>query len=333
MKVLILRDKRPGHYNQSEGVVKALGRSQDVCVERIDLDTPKWLRGRLLRLALRWMGVSVPSAMKLLHGVDLAGVSKPDMIVSAGGDTLGANALLARYFGVPNIFIGSLREYRETDFSAVLTIYPDQSARPRHLLSIKPPNFDPAALPQAKPMNAAADINGATISLLLGGSTRSHHWIGEDWDELLLAICAISNAYDVTWRISNSRRTSSVVSDRFKAFGQFYPSVVEFVDCREPDHKPSVALYASDILLVTGDSATMQMEAVAARRPVIAIEPMRREPCRDDDAIIPLVRDGRIVQLTVGKTEWLDFGKFVVSAKPLETDMLETLSKKLTAVL
>ena len=61
------------------------------------------------------------AVLRLGYGLNASRLRGADIVVSAGGDTLAANAAAARLLGVPNIFYGSLRRFKPEDFSLVLT--------------------------------------------------------------------------------------------------------------------------------------------------------------------------------------------------------------------
>ena len=77
----------------------------------------------------------------------LAGAA-PDVIVSAGGNTSFANALLARHFCVPNVFIGSRRRLAASAFAANLTLEPTGEAG-NVVTSVAPSPISPEAIAQS----------------------------------------------------------------------------------------------------------------------------------------------------------------------------------------
>jgi len=332
-KVLVLRDKRPGHFHQSDGVVKALERLWPVEATQIDLAVPRFPRGRPLRAALRLLAANPARALRLVHGLDLATIARPDVIVSAGADTLAANALLARHFAVPNIFIGSLREVPETAVTAVLTIYPSIAARPRHILTLKPPPFEPDAIAPARPIAEVKDLQGATAALFVGGPSGSHDWSAADWDRLEGLIVDAADELGLSWTLTNSRRTPADASDRLARLAAAHPAVDRFVDIREQGAGSATALFAADILVVTEDSATMLMEAVAARRPVVALAPRERRANRDDEAIDALADARRLARLPLASADGATLARAVLGCEPLAENPLDTLAACLREVL
>ncbi|MBB4301153.1 hypothetical protein GGD81_000168 [Rhodobium orientis] len=330
-KVLFLSDSRPGHYHQSEGAIRALKRLVPVTVERVQVKSPGWLRGHRQRQLVSLMSFSPALALRLAHGLDLAAIARPDIIVSAGAETMAANALLARHFAARNIFIGSLREMAEDRFSAVLAIYPSQAVRANHILTLKPPPFEPDDLP-APQRPKGTDLAGLTAALFVGGPSGSHSWGAADWERLETLVRETGRA-GLSWTLTNSRRTPHAASDMLQRLAAEEPSVAGFVDIRAAGAGSAHRLFAADILAVTEDSATMLMEAVAARRPVVALVPERRTATRDDEAIDALEGARRLVRLPLAEADGARFGDAVLAGEPLAENPLDALAEKLRPVL
>jgi len=88
----------------------------------------------ILRLILNHTCMPLPSGLlKLFYEIDDLPDQGCDLIVSTGGKTSFANAWLARWKNVPNIFVGSLRRLSPGHFSVVLTLEPTDNA-PAHLV-------------------------------------------------------------------------------------------------------------------------------------------------------------------------------------------------------
>ena len=295
MRILLLRDARPGHYNQSEGLAAALGRHRAVEVARLAVAPRRLLKGH----ALRWLARSGLPAGPLLgatHGVDPAALARPDLIVSAGSDTLVANVLLTRRFAVPNVFIGSLRGMPPGDFAAVLTIYPSLADGDRVILAAKPTPVDPDRLPPPRPIRSAADLAGATLAVLVGGPTPNHLWAAEDWPRLAGRLAAAAGALGARLRLTTSPRTPPEAA---AAFGRLadHPAVDTVALYGAAPAIPLDHFFSADAIIVTDDSATMVFEAAAARRPTVVLGAPQRRPARDDEAFDALAAAGRIARL------------------------------------
>ncbi len=326
LSLLILADPRPGHFRQSEGVVLALQRRFHVTVTRLHCHPPSLLGARFGRRLLRAAERISPALFDRLCSLDRAAVGTPDLIVSAGADTLAANASLARRLGTANIFIGSLREYPESAFSAVLTIYPSQALRPRHIRTLKPTPFDPDNLPPPRLIVEEAALRGAEAALFVGGPSGTHRWEASDWEALERLVAETGERHGIRWRITTSRRTPADASARLRNLARASDAVLDFIDFAEAGPGSADALFSADILVVTEDSATMAMEAVAARRPVVALCPAGREPSRDDEALDGLVGEGQLARLELDREGAATFAEVVPRLTPFQANPLDRLA-------
>lgn len=248
-----------------------MARLRHVVVARQPVRRPGWLPARVLSYAWN-AGLPPPRILRGVYGIDPAALPRADVVVSAGGDTLAANAAAARLLGVPNVFYGSLRRYRPEDFALVLTSYARNAGRLHHVMALKPSRFDADRLPSPVRTTGAA----ATLGLLVGGDAGSQfRYRPEDWDCLVTFLCTLHKHDGTRWVVSNSRRTPDVMSDRLAelAAGGAGP-IVSFIDVRNPGSGTLESLFAAaEALVVTADSSSMISEGVWIRRPVIALAP------------------------------------------------------------
>jgi mitochondrial fission protein ELM1 len=291
--ILILADARPGHFRQSEGLAAAIGRRRRVTVRTIAVTPhPVW-KGTLLRLMVR---TRLPARMllRLAFRLDATALGRPALIVSAGSDTLPANVLAARLTGAPNVFIGTIRDFAETDFAAVLTTFPREAHRPRHVLTLKPTLVDPDRLPAPRPISSPDELAGASLAVLVGGPTPSHRWSAGDWAALSAVLTGLVDRFGVRLRITTSRRTPAAAVEALKDLsrGGSVETLTIFGEASAGSLDP---FFGADAILVTDDSATMVFEAVSARRPVVTLAPADRRPTRDDAAFAHLAA-GRLIR-------------------------------------
>jgi hypothetical protein len=275
LRILILSDGRPGHLNLAEGIALAVGRRRETAVDRLEVRRTGW-PGWAMAAATR-ARLSPALILRRLYGLDSARVPPSDLLVSAGAVTLAANIALARLGNIPNIFYGSLRAFSAHDFALVLTSYLGRAARPNHAMALKPAPFDPAVLPELKPLPGRLP---RIAGLLLGGSTsRGIAYDPADWDRLIAAMNACRRGAGTGFIVSNSRRTEATTSDRFASLAREPEGpLLRFVDVRQPEAAKPVEIFAeAEAVLVTADSSSMLSEAVWARRPAIALAP---EHCR-----------------------------------------------------
>ncbi|MBY0227093.1 MAG: mitochondrial fission ELM1 family protein [Hyphomicrobium sp.] len=211
--------------------------------------------------------------LRRVYGVAVDEFPRPDLIISAGGDTLAANIALARLTGAPNIFFGSLRRYSPDDFSLALNSYPASRPGGNQARILKPSPADPGTLP-------AADIldhrDGPRVcGLLVGGPSGDARWTERDWERLFQFLRQTHLTLGMTWIVSNSRRTPSRVSDRLNAMSDDTASMMRrFIDVRTAGSGTLLDLFQNcAAVAVTADSSAMMSEAVWMRRPTVALRP------------------------------------------------------------
>ncbi|MDX2258249.1 MAG: ELM1/GtrOC1 family putative glycosyltransferase [Hyphomicrobiaceae bacterium] len=275
LAVLLVSDGRPGHESLSRGIIAAMGRRRVLDVRRIEVRRPRHLPGRLLAFALR---AGLPPAVLLsrVHGLDAAALARPDVIVSAGGDTLAANVALARSTGAPNLFYGSLRAYRPADFALSLTSYAHQATAPNRLMSLKPSPLDPDGLSLPRAATTTPWQPPQSAGMIIGGPAgRTARYDERDWAGLLAIVAATAEAWGTRWTLANSPRTPAAVSDRLaQAARKPASGISEFIDFRSSGPGSLGRLFsASQAILCTADSSSMLSEAVWLRRPVLAVAP------------------------------------------------------------
>ena len=274
LRLLIVSDGRPGHFNLSEGIAAAIGRLAPTTIQRLEIRRGSW-PGAVLA-ALTRARAPARSALQLVYGLDLNTVSSVDVIISAGAETLAANVWLARSFKVPNIFYGSHRAFSEADFTLPLTSYATGN-NGRQLRTLKPSAFAPAVRSQTRrqPRNAA---------LILGGDAGTFTYTTTDWSNLLRFTRELNAADGTRWLVSNSRRTSNQASDMFDAAASApHSAITTFVDVRRQDApKLTTLLPHVDVAVCTEDSSSMISECIWAGLPVIGVSPTKSSHTRKE---------------------------------------------------
>lgn len=271
---LILSDGRPGHYTLSEGIVAALARRRDVQDRRLQVRRPRWLPARALSSLVN-SGVRPEHVLRRVYGLQPAELGNPDIIVSAGGDTLGANVAAARLTGASNLFYGSLRRYRPEDFTLVLTSYAEQATGANRLMTLKPSPLDPGAIegPSAG-LHRAPGTPPRIAGLIVGGNAGTVRYSRADWQGLLAFLSACFEAWGTRWIVSNAPRTPPSVSDLLAETAAEQGAISRFIDVRSAGPGTLGPLLAqSEAILCTGDSSTMLSECVWLRRRVVAVTP------------------------------------------------------------
>ena len=141
LTALLLADGKPGHYHQAEGVIAAIARMRPVNTIRLEVRRRLLVPARTL-LQLLNLGASPALILRLGFGIRADALPAADVVVSAGGETLSANAAVAKVLGVPNIFCGRLRRLRAEHVKLVIVPLDRLAELPNHLVSLPPSSID-----------------------------------------------------------------------------------------------------------------------------------------------------------------------------------------------
>lgn len=324
MRVLLISDGRPGHYRQSEGIVAALERRGSVEVDRREirarLPLPKALIPKLGRL------LAPARFLSLVHGIDPRLLPTPDLIVSSGGSTLGANVALARNWRVPNVFSGSTRGYPLAAFRLVLTPYASVAAPPKVVFGPKPSPFDPDRIPLPRPFAAESDMRGARVSILIGGPTPYAAFDDADWARLTALAGALVSEWQCRVTIVTSPRTPQAAYAHVRPFVAQSGGSATLVDFRTAGPGSIDKALDCDLVLVTSDSMSMMTEAAVSRRPAIALAPQKVAPNKDDQAVAGLVAAGWLAVLPLASANATAVLTAALDERPMQENHLDRLA-------
>ena len=282
LQVCVLSDGRPGHYNQSRGVLEALRRVRELDAEWVGVD----LRVGLVRELLRWRlnRDPPPATVGLLRRLCRLGdlPASCDLIVSAGGRSSFANAWLAAAWRVPNLYVGSLRGLSPRRFSLVLTLEPIAGAASNLVVPIPPSPVDERRVERSGAVlrtRLAIEQQRCWI-LLLGGPGAGYGYARDDWLALGRLASALAARHGIRWLLVSSRRTPQAGCElvRGQLSAQAVAAACWYADGDRYDAE--AWLGAAQRVFVTEDSMTMITEAIYARRPLHCLRPARALPTR-----------------------------------------------------
>lgn len=331
-RALLISDGRPGHYRQSEGVVAALRRRGPVDLDRLELAMPRLLPKALIPRLARQLPPAW--ALSFLHGIDHKSLEKPDVIVSSGGSTLGANVALARILGVPNVFSGSTRGFPLDAFRLVLTPYASVARAPKVVVARpKPTPFDPDRIPAPKPLRAREDVRGARVSLLIGGPTPSADFLSEDWSRLAALVAALVADWGCRATVVTSPRTPEAAYAKLLPLRERFGAAVTVIDFRASGPGSIDAAFDCDLILITSDSMSMMTEAALSRRPAIALAPATTRPNKDDEAVAGLIASGWLAVLPLAGADAASLVEAAVAITPIDHNHLDRLADLLGTAL
>jgi hypothetical protein len=273
LTIWLLSDGASGHLSQSRGVAEAICRFCPVNISEITLK----VRFRLLKSTLRYLlPISANLArllLKVVYQIELP-VGRPDLIVSSGGNTLLANALLGQIFAVPNFYSGTLKKYPSRCYSRIFSVTP-QGCDNNVVLPLPPV---PLQLTEKMPTVDAK----APWLVLIGGDGAGYRFASVDWELLADGMNRIARDLGIRWLLTTSRRTGSEVEKVLQA--RISPDLLEEAVYFGQTPRPVVREFLGRCrgVLVTEDSLTMVAEAIYSGRPVVTLRPRQSHPEGND---------------------------------------------------
>lgn len=334
VRILVLKDRNPGHYHIAQGVAQAIGLSVAVDVQELDLRPRLFFKNssftsRILPL-LKW----VPRiGLYLIYGKKFTRGAPVDIVISCGSGMIPAVLLIGQYGGAKTVFCGGTAKYDPQSFDLILTQSPISKHNVGPIVStIMPSKVNFAELRAPKIMRSDEDFKRIEIAVLIGGPTAERCYEESDWRRLVEIVEELYKKFDVRWRITTSRRTPDIVLQQLLPLvknGQ----ISEFVDFNKAGPGSSLPLLNSDLIFVTEDSSSMISEAIASGRPVVICEGKKLKPIRFDEVIEAYIQDRKAIKFRMGD---LEIGKIiagVVAQMPRQTDYMVEISRLVTSAL
>jgi uncharacterized protein len=211
--LLVLRDWRPGHYNQAEGVARIVGDHCPVSVDRIEVRQRRLATNHLRRLALSSPWPSTERMLALLYGIRTDRLACPDLVIGAGRPTAAAGILLRRWCGARFVYSGYLRDYDSAEIDLMLVRTLRHASSPNQAVAPVPSAIDPDALPRPRRAVAAVDLDGRRASLLLGGKGPGYRYDAAEWRHIAALVEDSAVRYGLKWSVASSRRTPDKASE------------------------------------------------------------------------------------------------------------------------
>ncbi len=280
LRVLVLSDDLPGHFNQSRGIVAALRRTRPVEDTWISVGLRFGLMRNLMRLYLNRLPLH-PSLcwLKVFYRFSALPSEPIDLILSAGGRTSFFNAWLARALDIPNIYSGSLRRLNPKLFTTVLTLEPVLGATNNIVLPIH------ACAVDAQEVSCKGEVmreeNGwqdkKVWTLLLGGDGAGYHYSESDWNALGKLMSVLAEKYEMHWLVVGSRRTPKLAEQCIQSTCLSKVATYQWAS-QNNDTDLEACLGVAEKIFVSEDSMTMLTEAIYSMRPVYSLCPVKAEP-------------------------------------------------------
>ena len=297
MKVAIISDDKPGHFNQSKGVVNLI--SEDIDLEYTVFSSKlklHFLRSPLKLyqkfLAKNFNKTNAKKIIKIFQYVDLEDF---DLLISSGGNTIYHSAALSNLFKIKNIHIGSIKDINLANFEAHITTDAVINSPNNIVTDLAPTRFKPDVKEKSKSNKSL---------FLLGGNGAGYLYNESDWKNLINGIKDLAETKNISPIIVTSRRTnkiheslifneintiSDVASVWFKKTGENADlnSIFRMVD----------AIYVSE------DSATMTTEAISSGLPVFTLYPKSFNPSEKFNQQLKKYEDMKLIKRMSFKSE------------------------------
>ncbi|WP_415407427.1 ELM1/GtrOC1 family putative glycosyltransferase [Sulfurovum sp. CS9] len=325
-KVLILSDRRAGHFNQSLAVaeaIKSFGPVEEVYVEVKVKKLGKYLLRILLNSRMGQKLFKSRPSLKMIQifyeGYEWDG--QPDIIISAGKDTSLLNAMLALMYGSTNFFIGHPKKLDHSLFSTVLTVL-DLGFDNQIVLNVAPTRSYNGDL-RVFATTYDLDPQYEYYTLLIGGDGSGYRFEEEDIEQLITFVNATADK--VKWLITTSRRTPEAYEAKMEKEMQ--------AECfiafnKNPQKVVAGFLELSTTVFVTEESASMVSEGVAFRKPVVTLSPEHHDADKNYQKILQkFSTEKRIQRVEISKLE--NFKTDLEDFRLLELDSCKEIAKKL----
>ena len=267
MKVAILSDNRPGHFNQSKGVVNLI--SEDIDLEYTVFSTK--LKLHFLRSPLKLYqkflakNLNKTNAKKIIKIFQYVDLEDFDLLISSGGNTIYHSAALSNLFKIKNIHIGSIKDINLANFEAHITTDAVINSPNNIVTDLAPTRFKPDVKEKSKSNKSL---------FLLGGNGAGYLYDESDWKNLINNIKDFAETKNISPIIVTSRRTNkiheSLIFDEINTISDV--ASVWFNKTGENADLNSIFKMV-DAIYVSEDSATMTTEAISSGLPVFTLYP------------------------------------------------------------
>ena len=297
MRSILLSDGKPGHYNQSLGVIERLPECE---YHWIDVRFRSKQRDNLLRVLMRLLaGFRLPRRLikACLHmalqrdTLDEIYAVEPDFILSTGSSVAAPNLLIGQLLDTKTVTCRrpSPVGVHHFDLAILPRMYWTHRNRGNICKTLGVPNrVRPEKLEmQRKELQTDLDLsNQRRVGILIGGEDRYDTITETTAARLIEVLQQFATRRDMQLLLTTSRRTplpvENLIGDRLS--NASYCPILVLAHGEDSLTDPVGTIFAlSDVLVVTEDSFSMVCEAASSGKRVIILEvdhKMRRRPKR-----------------------------------------------------
>lgn len=277
MRLLAIKDNKPGHYNQTEGLILAIKEIYPhLYVEYLDIQITNSLCRKILKILINTIPLffTYPISLQLaniFYKTSIKVQKKPDIIISTGGNTASINAWLAKIYQCKNILNGKTRGLNEKNFTVITTVI-DLGYSNQIILDVAP-----STITQTLLLNEILSFrkkynlqDSEYYTLLVGGDGAGYTYTDMFYNRLIAFIKNMTAKTNIKWLISTSRRTPLKIEHKLKI--ELTDESAYFLDFHQnPENILHSFLAIANKIFVTEESSSMISEAIAAKKEVYTV--------------------------------------------------------------
>ena len=323
LNALLLTDGVVSHAHRSRGLLRNLSSNIALSAQEFSVQMHSdWMRG-FLRKALTMDSQESLSWAAHCFNWSAYQYQKPDLIISAGIDTMLVNAVLAQRYRCENVFIGGQKGLRGEWFNAVLTLDAPTLSN-AVAMTLPPSRLTPAIVDDALTdyLESGCRSNGSYWAMILGGSGGGCHYSDQDWQMLINGMNHLAKKHKFKWLVVTTRfasdSTHSLLKQGLKA--GYVESIKSYAT--GPDDPLPLLAGRAERIYCGAEHLPILFDCVASGKPTVALLPERINSNRQARHLINTLRLERL--LSVLKIEELPSGRTARPGLPLR----ELLSRK-----
>ena len=291
LNILLLTDKKAGHETTSKGFLEILQKHYILDINTIAVKlTLSPLRPFLKYIINNFPNMPhwlIESFLQIFYKIKVDQLLRPDMVVSAGGNTSFANALLAKYFNCENIYISSLRGLNPNNFTLIYSIV-DNNISNEIVLETAPASIDikQEAIQNLK-LKYGINESLNVWSLLIGGDSNEYKYTLKEYKNLVESVIVLAKKHGVKLLITTSRRTPKDIEIEIQKLLKDERIVLKSVLYNQkPEKLMGFFISSSSIVFCTEDSSSMITEVVQSCKPLYTLYPKKKVYNEKYDAFI-----------------------------------------------
>ncbi len=331
LRVLLLRDRKPGHFHQVEGLGRIIAGMAPATLDRFDVRPAWYAHSKTRQWLLRRRGDPARLA-RFLYGPAILDLAAADVIVGSGRPTIAAGILLAERFRGKFVYSGWPSGFDRSRIHLILANSPRLMGEPNTVWTPVPSLVDRCNLPAPRPLRRVEDLAGADMALMIGGDSHGHSFSHGEWRSLASFLEASAAALKVRWRVSTSRRSPDFLRPLLADLAA-RGVIEEFLDYRTAGPGSGNRLFAADAVVVTEDSLSMLSEGLAAGRPVVALKPAKVEDSSANEVVAGHAGQGWLAVLPLRSMTPERFASHLLALRVPERPVREVFEAALAPLL